>query len=106
MRIFPAIAVLMTGTATAMPARADSVTVFQQGKKFSQGEVTVKPGETVTFTNQDPVTHNVYSATPGMEFDLKTQKPGASTVITFDHAGTAEVHCAIHPQMKMTVIVQ
>jgi plastocyanin len=41
-----------------------------------------------------------------MSFDLKTQKPGASTTITFDHAGEAKVQCAIHPQMSMTVHVQ
>jgi plastocyanin len=88
------------------PAFADSVTIFQEGKKFSESEVTVKIGETVTYTNKDPITHNVYSSTPGMSFDLKTQKSGESTTITFDHAGEAEVHCAIHPQMVMKVKVQ
>jgi plastocyanin len=88
------------------PACADSVTIFQEGKKFSETEVTVKVGETVTYTNKDPITHNVYSSTPGMSFDLKTQKSGESTTITFDHAGEAEVHCAIHPQMVMKVKVQ
>jgi plastocyanin len=86
-------------------AQADSITVFQDGKKFSSPEVTVKHGETVTFMNKDPITHNVYSNTPGMAFDLKTQKSGESTTITFDHAGEADVRCAIHPQMKMTVKV-
>ncbi|MEA2754011.1 MAG: hypothetical protein QOJ54_300 [Aliidongia sp.] len=88
------------------PARADNVTVFQEGKKFSDTEVSVKVGETVTFSNKDPITHNVYSSTPGMSFDLKTQKSGESTTITFDHGGEAEVHCAIHPQMVMKVKVQ
>jgi plastocyanin len=90
----------------ASPARAESVTVFQEGKKFSEAEVTIKVGDTVTYTNKDPITHNVYSSTPGLAFDLKTQKPGASSEIKFDHAGEAAVQCAIHPQMKMTVKVQ
>jgi plastocyanin len=92
--------------AALSPARADGVTVFQEGKKFSEAEVTVKVGEAVTFSNKDPITHNVYSSTSGMSFDLKTQKAGESTTITFDHAGEAEVHCAIHPQMVMKVKVQ
>jgi plastocyanin len=92
--------------AVIVQARADDVTVYQEGKKFSESEVTVKVGDTVTFTNRDPVTHNVFSNTPGMSFDLKTQKPGASTTITFDHGGVAEVRCAIHPQMVMQVKVQ
>jgi plastocyanin len=88
------------------PAHGDNITVYQEGKKFSEAEVTVNVGETVTFSNKDPITHNVYSSTSGMEFDLKTQKSGESTTITFDHKGEAEVHCAIHPQMVMKVKVQ
>jgi plastocyanin len=92
--------------AVLSPAHAENITVFQEGKKFSDAEVSLKVGETVTFSNKDPITHNVYSSTPGMSFDLKTQKAGESTTITFDHSGEAEVHCAIHPQMVMKVKVQ
>jgi plastocyanin len=92
--------------AAIVQARADGVTVYQEGKKFSESAVTVKVGETVTYTNKDLVTHNVFSNTPDMSFDLKTQKPGASTTITFDHAGLVTVRCAIHPQMVMTVKVE
>lgn len=90
----------------AATAWAEDHTVVQQGKKFAPASVTVKKDDTVVFTNQDPVTHNVYSQTPGMAFDLRTQKPGAASAVTFERAGTAEVRCAIHPQMKMTVIVK
>jgi plastocyanin len=89
-----------------LPARAEDVTVYQDGKKFSTAEVTVKVGDAIVFENKDPITHNVYSSTTGMEFDLKTQKPGESSTIKFDRAGEAEVQCAIHPQMKMKVKVQ
>lgn len=102
------VCILSTGLVIAalVPAHAADLVVFQQGRKFSETAVTIKQGDTLTFTNKDPVSHNVYSDTPGMEFDLKTQKPGASTTITFDHAGTATVHCAIHPMMTMKVVVQ
>jgi plastocyanin len=92
--------------AAAAPLHAENVTVYQEGKKFSEAEVAVKVGETVTFTNKDPITHNVYSSTPGMAFDLKQQKPDESTTITFDHVGEATVQCAIHPLMKLKVDVQ
>jgi plastocyanin len=92
--------------AALAPAHAADVTVYQEGKKFSESAVTIKAGDTVTFMNKDLVTHNVYSTTPGMAFDLKQQKPGASTTITFDHVGEATVQCAIHPLMKMQVDVQ
>jgi plastocyanin len=90
----------------ASTAWAENQTVVQQGKAFAQTAVTINKGDTVTFTNQDPVTHNVYSQTSGMAFDLKTQKPGASSEVKFDRVGAAEVRCAIHPQMKMTVTVK
>jgi plastocyanin len=90
----------------AVPGHAHDVVLYQEGKKFSEAEVIVKVGETVTFTNKDPITHNVYSSTPGMAFDLKQQKPDESTTITFDHVGEATVQCAIHPLMKMKVTVQ
>jgi plastocyanin len=86
-------------------AYADGLTVYQENKKFSESEVTVKQGQSVTFTNHDTVTHNVFSSTSGMEFDLRTQQPGQSSTVTFDHVGEAEVMCAIHPQMKMKVKV-
>jgi plastocyanin len=59
--------------------------------------VSVKPGDTVTFTNKDPATQNVYSDTSGMAFDLKQQKAGESTTIAFQTVGEAVVHCATHP---------
>jgi plastocyanin len=97
---------LIVFTGIASSARAENITIFQEGKKFSEAEVTIKAGDTVTFTNKDPITHNVFSSTPELAFDLKTQKAGQSSEIKFDHAGAAAVQCAIHPQMKMTVKVQ
>lgn len=89
----------------ATDAYAEGVTVYQEDKKFSDTEVTIKSGQSVVFANKDPITHNVYSKTPGMSFDLKTQKSGESSEVKFDHAGESEVQCAIHPQMKMKITV-
>ena len=86
-------------------ANAEGTTVYQEGKKFSPAEITVKRGQSVTFTNKDPVTHNVYSTTPGLAFDLKAQKTGESSEMKFDSVGLVDVQCAIHPQMKMKVLV-
>ncbi len=100
--------VVMIAAAVALhaaAARADGVTVYQEDKKFSESEVTIRVGQTVTFANKDPITHNVYSKTPGMSFDLRTQKAGESSDIKFDHAGESEVLCAIHPKMKMKIKV-
>ena len=80
--------------------------ITQKDKAFSAAELTVKPGDTIVFKNDDDVTHNVFSQTSGFEFNSKTQAPGAEASVSFDKAGTVEVRCAIHPKMKAIVHVQ
>jgi plastocyanin len=80
--------------------------IDQMDKAFSKVEITIKLGDKITFKNDDEVTHNVYSVTPGMAFDLHRQAPGASAAIMFDKEGTAVVQCSIHPRMKLIVHVQ
>jgi plastocyanin len=81
-------------------------TINQKDKTFSQSEITVKVGDSISFVNQDAVVHNVFSTTPGMEFDLRTQQPGKESTVPFTKEGTCEVRCAIHPKMKLTVKVE
>lgn len=87
------------------PALAADMVVTQRDKAFEPGAITVKTGQTVTFRNDDKVAHNVMSRTPGHDFNLKLQKPGEESEVTFDTPGTVEVRCAIHPRMKLTVNV-
>jgi plastocyanin len=49
------------------------------------------------------VPHNIISTSKGNEFNLGSQPPGAATDVTFKEVGEAQVICAIHPRMKMTV---
>jgi plastocyanin len=93
--------IMMTGGG----AVASDQTVIQMNKQFNPGSLVVKRGQTITFENHDPFAHNVYSITPGVEFDLKTQPPGKSSDVTFSKAGEVTVQCAIHPTMKMKVTV-
>jgi plastocyanin len=105
MRTLLAAMAMAIAMASASTASADVVIVNQEQKKFSVTEITVKRGQSVTFVNSDPFTHNVYSVTPGMSFDLQVQKPDQRDVVTFDTPGEAAVRCAIHPQMKLTIKV-
>lgn len=97
-----AIAALLAFSA---PALAADVTVRQKNKTFSAQTVQVKAGGSITFANDDSVTHNVYSITKGLEFEIKTQEPGKSDAVRFDKAGVVLVECAIHPKMKLNVHV-
>ena len=80
--------------------------VNQQNKAFSVKEIAVAAGDSITFMNVDDVTHNVYSVTKGLEFELKTQAPGKSDTVKFDKTGTVTVQCAIHPKMNLAVTVK
>ena len=93
-------------TLSAIPLLAANHEITQQDRHFSQTEINIKIGDTISFKNDDEVTHNVFSTTPGMEFDLHRQAPGASSTIPFSKPGDAEVDCSIHPRMKLLVHVK
>ncbi len=79
--------------------------VGQKDKKFSVEKLQVNVGDTVTFTNDDPFFHNVFSLSPAATFDLGSYPQGESRDITFEEAGEVQVECAIHPSMQMTIEV-
>src|SRR6267378_352930 len=80
-------------------------TVGQKGKAFSETEVAMRVNDILIIKNDDDVTHNVMSLTPGNEFNLGAQPPGVSIPITFDAAGEIKILCAIHPRMQLIVKV-
>jgi len=80
--------------------------INQQNKGFSAKEIAIAKGDAITFVNSDEVTHNVYSVTPGLEFELRTQAPGKSDTVKFDKPGSLTVECAIHPKMKLQITVK
>ena len=88
------------------PLLAEEFTVAQKNKAFSQTEMTVKAGDTVHFRNDDSFFHNVFSLSDTQFFDLGSYPQGESKAVTFETAGVVEVECAIHPDMKMTIIVE
>lgn len=103
---YPAILVSLVACMTAMQASAAGLTVTQNKKAFSEKEVTIKAGESITFVNDDEVTHNVYSRSKANKFDSGAQTPGSSMTQLFASPGSVKVRCAIHPRMKLTVNVE
>lgn len=87
-------------------ASAGDEVIVQKDKSFSQEKVVIRAGDRLVFSNRDSVTHNLFSRTPGFEFEVKVQLPGQDSPVTFDRPGEAEVRCAIHPTMKLRVVVE
>jgi plastocyanin len=99
-------AALAAALALAAPAAAEDKKIVQKDKAFSQPEIVVREGDRIVFSNEDSVSHNLFSRSEGFEFEIKVQLPGQDSAVSFDHAGTAEVRCAIHPEMKLRVVVE
>ena len=90
----------MAGESVERKARLD-----QRGQRFVPHIVAIGVGGTVDFPNSDPFFHNVFSLSDVKTFDLGSYPKGQSKAVTFDKAGTVEVECSIHPEMKMIIEV-
>lgn len=91
-----------TEAPTTAPSGGNSVSIVNFA--FSPASLTVKVGTKVTWTNNDSVGHTVTA--DGGAFDSQTVGPNNSFSFTFTKAGTYTYHCAIHPYMTATIIVQ
>ena len=87
-------------------AMAGDFTVAQKGKAFSMANLSIKVGDKVSFRNDDPFAHNVFSLTDAMPFDLGSYPQGQAKSVTFSKPGQYEIECAIHPEMKLVVNVK
>lgn len=96
---------LLLLAAAPLIARGAEVVVVQRGKTFVPRAVSIRPGDSVVFRNEDGVNHNAFSDTAGLEFNLTAQAPGASNSFVFANEGVAEVRCAFHPAMRLTITV-
>lgn len=77
----------------------------QKGARFTPVLLPVVRGTTVDLTNDDWVSHSVFSKSAPKSFDLGLYANGESRSVTFDKAGVIEVFCAIHPRMNAVVLV-
>lgn len=91
-------------TATDEPPASGDDAVSIIDFAFEPAELTVAMGTTVTWTNDDDVTHTV-TADDGA-FDSGNLPSGETFSHTFDEAGTFPYHCEIHPGMTATVVVE
>ena len=84
-------------------APAEAV-IAMRGREFIPRMAVVRRGGSVTFPNQDPFSHNVFSNTDPVLFDLGLYRRGATRVATFDATGVYPVYCNIHARMVTYVI--
>ena len=89
---------------TGQPAPGGATQITMKNIAFSPADVTIKVGQTVTWTNQDSAQHDVVANDGAFKSDLLDT--GQTFSFTFPQAGTFSFYCSIHPQMKGSVTVQ
>ncbi|MDO5370955.1 amicyanin [Paracoccus sp. (in: a-proteobacteria)] len=103
------ISILTEAPAAAAEAPTDAVIVNIAKMKYEPAEVTIKPGQTVTWINTEAMPHNVAfkaGAVGDAKMDGAMMKKEQSYSITFNEAGSYDYHCTPHPFMKAKVIVE
>ena len=86
-------------------AEGGGTEVSMEGTQFDPATITVSKGDTVTWTNNDTVPHDV----TGDDFksgDAGGMQNGDTFEHTFTKTGTFDYVCTVHPGMKGSVKVQ
>jgi amicyanin len=94
-----------TSASVTVAPQPTAASVSISGFAFGPATLTVKKGATVTWTNRDTAPHTVTSDS-GSVLGSDTLKTGQSYSATFTEAGTFSYHCAFHPMMKATIVVE
>jgi plastocyanin len=113
-RLTWAAATLLAGAATvvgvglglAAPAEAASQTVVIKQYAYSPANLTIGHGDTVTWTNQDSVEHDVKVTQGPATFRSPLLGKGQSWSHTFTTAGSYAYICSVHPDMKASITVR
>lgn len=107
--VFPALAQQAAQVAIPKGDGADSACATA-GNCFEPDKLSIQPGTSVTWTNNDQVSHTVTSGNPsdnqtGTLFDSSLIAPGKQFTFTFKDAGTFHYFCQVHPWMTGEVVV-
>ena len=89
---------------TAGGAGGATTQVALQNFQIVPATVTIKAGDSITWTNKDSTTHRLVG--DKNEFDSGDIAAGATFAFTFKTAGAVAYHCSIHPSMIGTITVQ
>ena len=100
------IPLLMVVLAAQSSANAEDQRVSQKGRKFNTKQVTVTPGDTIHFSNDDEFIHQIYVEAPNFKFDSNESQPGNVIDLKVTEHGDYQVRCHIHPKMLLNVHVE
>lgn len=77
----------------------------QTNRRFSPETLIIQAGSKVSFPNNDPIFHNVFSLSGPKTFDLGNYPKGDTRTVMFPEPGIVYVNCHLHPNMTATIVV-
>lgn len=90
------------------PAASNTITIANMG--FSPNELKIKVGDSITWTNNDDIAHNVHfrqgPAKGAANAQGKMMQKGETHTVKFNTAGEYKFVCTPHPPMKGTITVE
>lgn len=78
--------------------------VIQKNAEFIPNVLAITPGTQVEFINIDKFYHNVFSITPGANFNIGRRPTNTIIRRTIKKAGSIKIFCDIHSQMNGTIV--
>ena len=103
------IAVLLLAVAGALlvpvPASATPHQIMIMNFTLSPATITVRAGDTITWTNHDEAPHDVASSSGPAAFRSPLLERGQSWTATFTAAGDYAYYCSVHPDMRARIVV-
>jgi plastocyanin len=87
------------------PGEKPMLKMEQTNRRFSPEMLVIQAGSRVSFPNNDPIFHNVFSLSGPRTFDLGNYPKGDTRVVAFPDPGIVYVNCHLHPNMTATIVV-
>jgi plastocyanin len=84
---------------------ATKATIAQRDEQFVPHVVAVTTGSSVSFPNDDPFFHNVFSLSRGASFNLGRYPSGRTRSRVFSRPGLVKVFCELHSHMSAVIRV-
>ena len=93
------------GLAAPRASSAEMPAMRQHHERFTPHVLAVTTGTAISFPNDDPIYHNVFSLSRARTFDLGRYPQGQSKSLQFERAGVVQVFCHIHADMNGYILV-
>ena len=96
--------VVVVWPAAEASAAAHQITI--RNYAYGSGLMSISQGDTVTWTNQDSVSHDVVVTNGPVKFRSPMLTKGKSWSYTFSKAGAYSYTCSVHPDMRGTIVAK